>query len=229
MVESELMDDPSLDKREHQKALAGLARLNRFGDAPGMIWDELSGLAKTPGHGGLSILDIATGSGDVPVQLARIARKAGAILSIHACDISEYALGEAKQRATKADVEVTTFTLNAVTDQIPREYDVVMCSLFMHHLPEEAVVEVLYKMKAAARKMVLVNDLLRNRKTYAMAVGASHLLSRSKVVHVDAALSVCAAFSVPEMDALAERAGLKDAVVRPWRFGRMLLKWERER
>ena len=61
----------------------------------------------------------------------------------------------------------------------------------------------MYKMKAAARKMVVVNDLCRSRGTYAMAVGAAHLLSRSRVVHVDSALSVCAAFTVAEMEGLA--------------------------
>lgn len=227
-VESELMDDPSLDRREHQKALAGLARLNRLGDSAGMLWDELRDVAAMPGHGRFSVLDVATGSGDVPVGLASRARKAGVALDIHACDISEYALSEARRRATQAGFDLATFPLDAVRQQIPGEYDVVMCSLFTHHLAEESVVEVLYKMKAAARKMVLVNDLSRSRGTYALAVGAAHVLSRSRVVHVDAALSVCAAFTVGEMESLAERAGLKGANVRLCRPARMLLTWRRD-
>lgn len=223
-----MMDDPSLDKREHDKALAGLARLNCVGDTAGRLWDQVESLARTPGHGGLSVLDIATGSGDLPVKLATRARKSGVSLSIHACDINEHSLGVASARAQKAGVDLKTFPLDVVNQQVPGEYDVVMCSLLTHHLPEDAAVEVLYKMKAAARKLVLVNDLIRDRKTYAMAVVASHVLSRSRVVHIDAALSVCAAFTVTEMESLAERAGLKGAEVRPWQLGRLLLTWKRE-
>ncbi len=88
--------------------------------------------------------------------------------------------------------------------------------------------EVLYKMKAAARKMVIVSDLCRSKGTYAMAVGAAHVLSRSRVVHVDAALSVCAAFTVGEMEGLAERAGLRDAKVKASWPCRLVLTWRRE-
>lgn len=229
VVESELMDDPSLNRREHQRALAGLARLNRASDAAGAIWEEVRGTAATPGHPTLSILDLATGSGDVVVGLAGLARKAGVGLDLHACDISEVALAEARHRAARAGVKIETFPLDVVRERVPGEYDVVMCSLFTHHLAEDAVVEVLYKMKAAARKMVVVSDLCRSRRTYAMAVGAAHVLSRSRVVHVDAALSVCAAFTVEEMAGLAERAGLRDASVRTSWPCRLMLTWRRER
>jgi SAM-dependent methyltransferase len=57
------------------------------------------GTATTPGHPTLSILDLATGSGDVVVRLAALARKAGVGLDLHACDISGVALAEAERRA----------------------------------------------------------------------------------------------------------------------------------
>ena len=41
----ELMDDPALDPAEHRRALAGLARLNRFGGSAGVLWPAVAKLA----------------------------------------------------------------------------------------------------------------------------------------------------------------------------------------
>jgi len=226
--EPELMDDPSLDRAEHGRALAGLARLNRVGGAASILWDAIRPLASTPGHAPVSILDIGTGSGDIPLGLVRRARKAGSTLDIHACDISEYALAEVQQRAQHAGATITTFPLDAVNHEVPGSFDIVMCSLFTHHLDDDDVVNLLYRMRAAARKLVLVSDLVRTAAAYRLAVGASHVVSRSRVVHVDAAKSVRAAFTMAEFVVLAERAGLRGADVSPRWPCRFLLMWRRE-
>jgi 2-polyprenyl-3-methyl-5-hydroxy-6-metoxy-1,4-benzoquinol methylase len=223
------MDDPAIDPAEHRRALAGLARLNQFGDSVGALWEEIGPMAKMPSHAGLNVLDIATGSGDVPVALARLARKAAATLSLAACDVSPTALAAAGKRAEQYGISLATFQLDAIRQEIPGEYDIVMCSLFTHHLEEDQVVDLLYRMKAAARRMVLVNDLVRTSGSYRLAVAGAHLLSRSRIVHVDAAKSMRAAFTVQEFEELAEEAGLSGARVERRRPCRFLLSWRRER
>ena len=80
---------------------------------------------------------------------------------------------------------------------------------------------------ADTARLVLVNDLERSAPNFAMVYAASRLVSRSPVVHVDALLSVRAAFTPGEVRALAERAGLTGAtVVRRWPC-RLLLTRER--
>src|ERR1043165_1324754 len=228
-LEPELMDDPSLDPAEHRRALAGLARLNWAGASAGTLWKSIGPLVQTPAHAGLTILDIATGSGDVPLALARRARKSGLSLTLSGCDISETALAEASRRAKQDGTAFTTFQLDAIQHEIPGEYDVVMCSLFTHHLEESQVVDLLYRMKAAARKMVLVNDLHRSPSSYRLATAAANVLGRSRVVRVDAAKSVRAAFTVPEFEELVERAGLAGATVEATWLSRFLMTWSRDR
>lgn len=229
VIEAELMDDPSLDAAEHRRALNGLARLNRAGASAATLWRSIGPMLRTPGHAGLSVLDVATGAGDVPISLALRARKAGLALSLTGCDISSTALAEAERRARQAGIDFATFQLDAVQQQIPGEYDVVMCSLFTHHLEEDEVVELLYRMKAAARKMVLVNDLHRSPSSYRVATAAAKVLGGCRVVRVDAEKSVRAAFTVEEFEALAERAGLAGAAVEATWLCRFLLTWRRER
>ena len=78
-------------------------------------------------------------------------------------------------------------------------------------------------MAAAAKRTVVVNDLVRSGLNLALVGAASRLLTRSPVVHTDAVLSVRAALTRTELVAMAKRAGLDDCVVAFGGMGRMML------
>ena len=119
------------------------------------------------------------------------------------------------------------FVADAANSSLPNGYDVAMCSLFLHHLTNDEAESFLRKMAAAACQLVLVNDLRRSMTGLALAYVGTRLLSRSPVVHIDGALSVRAAFTLAEVRELAERAGLRGAIVmRQWPY-RYLLTWRR--
>src|SRR5207245_1515284 len=137
------------------------------------------------------------------------------------------ALGHARGRAERAGAAVHFFQWNALGGPLPREYDAVICSLFLHHLEATEAVEVLRRMAASARGMVLVSDLRRSAGGWLLAWLAARLLTTSGVVRVDAPRSVAGAYTVTEAKELAEQAGLNEAVVkRRWPF-RWLLTWRR--
>jgi hypothetical protein len=102
-----------------------------------------------------------------------------------------------------------------------------MCSLFLHHLADDEAKDLLTRMAAAARHLLLVNDLERSTRGLLLAYLGTRLLSRSPVVHVDGLRSVRAAFTRTEVRALAERAGLNGAEVSPRWPCRYLLTWRR--
>jgi hypothetical protein len=102
-----------------------------------------------------------------------------------------------------------------------------MSSLFLHHLDRERAVSLLGRMAQAARRLVLVNDLRRNIGGLVLVGVASHLVTTSSVVHVDAVRSVRAAFTLGEARSLAQDAGLKGATVAARWPCRLLLSWSR--
>ncbi|MBI2481042.1 MAG: nucleotide-binding protein, partial [Planctomycetia bacterium] len=106
-------------------------------------------------------------------------------------------------------------------DDIPEQYDVVMCSQFLHHLTNEDAQAVLRRMKSAATKRVVVVDLERSRANWLQVWFATRVLSRSKVVHFDGPQSVRAAFTVAEFKTLADSIGFASVEIRrkwPCRF-----------
>jgi len=220
---TELMDDPSLDEREHRRALRALACLNALSRADRPVWTAILPLLRqtTPLH----LLDIATGSADVPIRLAARARAAGFDLRIAGCDMSPVAIDAARRRAAAADVDAHFFVGDAIHHEVRAEADVVMSSLFMHHLPEPEIEVLLRRMAGLARSLVVVADLRRTALGLALAAAASRLSTRSHVVHKDAVLSARGALTIPEFGAIARDAGLDDARIVPTWPSRMRLTW----
>lgn len=224
----EIMDDPALDPQHHAAALRGLARLNRAARSSALLWPELREFARRHGETrSLRVLDLACGSGDLPIALARRARKAELPLELSGADISPRAVEHARANAARAGVAVSFQTLDALHDPIPDGFDVLCCSLFLHHLSAEDARRLLARMAAAARLGIVVSDLRRSRRGYLLAWLASRTLTRSPVVHTDALLSVRAAWTPGEVRALAADAGLRGVHVALRWPQRFVLRWSR--
>jgi 2-polyprenyl-3-methyl-5-hydroxy-6-metoxy-1,4-benzoquinol methylase len=220
------MDEPGLDTSRHAHALRGLSRLNWISDSAGVLWPPLAELAQTTREP-LRVLDIATGGGDVPIRLAEKARRAKLPIHFEGCDLNPNAIEYARKKATEKQADVRFHTLDALTQELPAGYDVVMTSLFLHHLEEAPAIELLRRMGQVAGRMVLVNDLVRNYASYLLVYLGCRLVTRSEVVHVDGPLSVRAAFTSAEAREMAAKAGLEGTVVKRRIPCRWLLTWRR--
>lgn len=226
--EPEWMDQPGLDPVLHDQALVGLRRVNRISRTATRLWRPLDYLAKELAGTPLRILDVASGGGDVAIGLAAEARRRNVPVEIEGCDISARAVEYAQAEARRTGMNhVRFFNLNVLEDAFPNKYDVLICSLFLHHLDEADAVRLLSKMAEAAGRLLLVDDLRRTRSGYALAWLGSQLLSRSPIVHVDGPRSVRAAFTLEEAARLADRAGLKGYRIEPHWPQRFLLNWSK--
>ena len=222
----EIMDNPALDAAEHVEALRGLSRLNFVGNNPGLIWPALRDLALQRRQI-IRILDVATGGGDVPLALAKRARKAGLPMEFSGCDISPLAIEYAHSQAAERGLPVEFFEHNVLEQALPGGYDAVICSLFFHHLSWEQAEVLLRRMADACGSLIVISDLNRTTPSMLMTLAASYLFTRSKVVHIDGPRSVQAAFNLLEAKQLAEAAGLKDFQLRSAFPCRFLLTWRR--
>lgn len=217
-VEPELMDQPDLDQAAHRAALHGLTRINRLSlaDRPlrAAIEAELA-----PADAPLRLLDLACGGGDLLAALARHER-----LRLAGCDAGTVALAVTRARLGEAVERLMPCDLLA---EVPEGFDVLTCSLFLHHLDTEQAERFLCRAADAAGRLLLVDDLERGLPGYLLAATVPRLVTRSRIVHVDAVRSVRAAFTVAEARALAARAGLHGAIVRRHWPCRWLLTWRR--
>jgi 2-polyprenyl-3-methyl-5-hydroxy-6-metoxy-1,4-benzoquinol methylase len=216
-LQPEEMDRPDLDAGRHAAALRALERINAVSRSAALYWPAIRDLARCTGRS-VHVLDVATGGGDVPCKLWNKARRAGLPVAVSGCDRSDTALAIACRNAERHRAAVEFFAHDALSGPLP-DCDVLTCSLFLHHLTEDEATDFLRRAAAAARHLLLVNDLRRSATGFAMAHVACRLLTRSPVVRADGPQSVAAAFTLGEAADLARQAGLRDfTLARHWPF-----------
>ena len=156
-----------------------------------------------------TILDLATGGGDVPRAIARRFD-----VQITAMDSNPDILQIARERSTDyANIHFEQHNLLALPYPTA-SFDVVLCALTLHHFAEADVVAILRRIHDIARVGYIVNDLRRNR----VAIWLSKLMARTIITNplarFDAPASCERAFSIGEFRSMAERAGLTNFQVR---------------
>lgn len=227
----ELLDQPGVPEEIHRHALKDLKSVNSICGTGSIAWKTIAPLARSHGSRPLEVLDLACGGGDVLLDVRRRATKAGTALKLTGYDISPTAVEYARRCAASVDTtgacsEIEFRVCDIFTEFPERRFDVVMCSLFLHHLDEERAVALLDMMSRTARRLVFVNDLIRCGWGYAAAQIVLRLLTRNHIVLADGPQSVAGAFTLPEVRRLASKAGLVDPTLRkiwPYRF---LLSWK---
>ncbi len=217
------MDAPDLERARHVKALRALETVNLLSGTAGRIWREVVSLTRDNPRP-LRVLDVACGGGDVAVALQRRADRADLRVEVQGCDRSPVALEHGQRLARDRGVGVHFFEHDALGGALPPDFDLICCSLFLHHLDEPEAVQLLAAL-AATGAAVLIQDLRRTRLGYLTAWLALHALSRSDVARVDGLRSVAGAFTMAEVAALARRAGLAQATLRPCWPQRFTLSW----
>lgn len=207
---SELMDRLDASPAELTRSLADIARLNRIGATHTIRRHVAPFLARLRAGETLRILDVGTGAADIPLALARWARRHGHRMRIVALEVHPTILRYAA-RAVDGTPEVQIVAGNALEAPIrPKSIDVALCSLVLHHLPEEAVVGLFRRLADLARLGFVVSDLRRGRLAWAAVWLATHAVSRNRITRHDGPLSVRRAYTPEELARLARRAGLPD-------------------
>lgn len=203
-AELELMDRPQPVSAELECDLENLRELNRWFGSYALISMFLSRWIK-PGAR-LRIVDLATGSADIPRLVAEYGRKMGAELHIDALDRQSATLEIAKKLSS--NYPEIAFKEGNILEWNPAEpYDLVLCTLVLHHFSEEDAVRVLERCRKLSRRFLLVSDL---RRGWMATLGVRFLTAtmfREPMTKYDARLSAARAFSFAELNLLAQRAG----------------------
>lgn len=155
----------------------------------------------------ISILDVATGSADIPVAISRWARKKG--LNVRIVGLDRHALTAANAKQIAAG-DNTIQILRGDALELPFAdgvFDYVITNMFIHHLDEADAARVFAEMNRVSRRGVIVADLIRDRRAY-LWVSLFTLLANRRLRH-DACVSVRQAFNREEILSLRDLGGIK--------------------
>lgn len=205
----ERMDDPAADREELRAALSYIRGVNRWLGGTGALLRLLrTWSACWPRNRPVRLLDIGTGSGDIPLAARRWADSAGVDLRVTGVDLHQTTLDLARDHVAGATgVELVLADARRLMDLYePGSFDYVHAGMFLHHLPFIEVLTVLRIMDRLARAGIVWNDLVRSRA--ASAAVRLLVLGRPAMVRHDAIVSVRAGFTRTEVEDFAARTGI---------------------
>ncbi len=220
----EMMDRPQPVSAELERDLERIRQLNRFFGSYRLVRHFAQRWIKLGAR--MRIVDLATGSGDIPRLIVDFARRIGAQVEIEAIDRQAATL-EIARKLSAGYPEISYRGANILEWNPIKPYDIVLCTLALHHFSNEDAVRLLRRCRGLSRRFVLVSDLRRGFLLKAGVYLLTALIFRERMTRYDARLSAARAFSFSEMRALAVRAGWQNFGHQKFRFARQAIWLEK--
>jgi ubiquinone/menaquinone biosynthesis C-methylase UbiE len=183
----EILDSDSCSPQEVQRALKTIGRINRWFGGVAATQTMIERVAQAAGVNHFSTLEVAAGLAEVPSIVSQNVACQGITLDVTLLDMAASHLPR-QGRAVVADALRLPFSDSS--------FDLVHCSLFVHHLNPKQLVRFIREGMRVCRQALLINDLVRHPLHLGL-VYASFPIMGSRVAWLDGLTSVQRAY-VPE-------------------------------
>jgi SAM-dependent methyltransferase len=199
----ELLDRGLVTGTELETNLADLVRLNRLPGGRGASLRAVERLVD--GAVGVTVLDVGTGAGDLPLAFAARGWR------VIALDADPAVVSVARARTAEVEgIRVVEGSASALPLD-DASVDVAHASLLAHHLDPAAAIHAFREMMRVARRGIVINDLRRGLVPLLATGVAVATLGRCRTTRHDGLVSVRRAYTPAELDDLLAAAGLRVA------------------
>ena len=205
-LELERLDTGDYTEAEYALWQREMYYINRFLGDTRCLKLEIRDALRESKTGSISILDVGAGSGELLESAREMFTNTSLLVGV---DINRSSVQTVASRADMDAVQADALTLPFADSS----FDIVVCSLFLHHLNDDAAVKLLGEMQRVARLRFVVIDLHRHALAYFLYRTFGRLVLQ-KFSLDDGSLSIRRSFRPDELLALAVRAGVRNAEVR---------------
>ncbi|MBI3089474.1 MAG: methyltransferase domain-containing protein [Candidatus Tectomicrobia bacterium] len=209
----ELIDQPLSSYPELYENLLDIRRYNRWLGGRRFLMRHLAPLLLAEPRRRWTILDLATGSADIPQHLAKWGARRGLRLTCIGLDANALVLRAAREllhgaaRPTSSGLPAAGVRLlRADARALPLRdgsVDVVLCSQALHHFEDGEGRALLRSLARLARRAVIVEDLVRHWLPYRGVQAIVRATTRNRLTRADGPASVRNSFSPAEWRRLA--------------------------
>lgn len=211
----ELMDGDDVDFETFRGCLADLAKVNVLTLAyrPTLAFlDRLRREGRWPRDRPLEILDVGSGYGDMLRVIGRWAARRKLEVRLTGLDRNPGSARAAEQVGGSEDIRWVTEDLFDYRSGA----DVVLSSLFAHHLDDASLIRFVEWQESSARIGWFINDLLRHPFSYHGFGLLANLMRWHPFVRHDGPVSISRAFTPKDWGYILAMAGAREAKVEPW-------------
>jgi 2-polyprenyl-3-methyl-5-hydroxy-6-metoxy-1,4-benzoquinol methylase len=218
--EAELIDGTAYGADELVESLKDLRRVNRWLGGKRALAKHLFPMINALDGKRIRLLDVGTGSADIPEMIVDWARARGLQIEFVVLDLNEIAAREARQQ-TAGYPEIEVVRGDAL--KLPfadGSFDFVLASMFLHHFESPAAAQLLASFARVSRVAFIINDLRRHPLAYYAIKVLSHIFTGNRLVRNDSAVSVLRGFADADLAEIAHAANLRLNIFRhfPYRY-----------
>jgi 2-polyprenyl-3-methyl-5-hydroxy-6-metoxy-1,4-benzoquinol methylase len=216
----EVMDDFSMEGEVLRDALDKIAGINRLLGGNKVTLEGVKQLlsndnAQKP----IRILDVGCGNGDMLRTLAGFARKKHLTFQLTGIDANAFTISHARQLSE--GYENIDFICADIFEEIllEKEYDLILCTLTLHHFKDEEILRLLKGFKEKARLGIVINDLQRSALPYYLFIALCFVFRLNSMSKADGLVSILRGFKKEDLQAYSDQLNFKNTSIRwKWAF-----------
>lgn len=206
------MDDFNFHGHDMKLLLNDLQWVNKWLGGTRISLQGISVLLRSiPKERLITLVDIGCGDGEMLRQCAAFALKKGYTFQLIGLDANAHILEEARSRSKQyPNISFQKIDVFSEEKSVP-EFDIALCTLFLHHFKNEAVDLLLQNLSEKAKVGIVVNDLARSATAFWLFKGIGVLFLKTKIARHDGLVSVARGFTKTELKKISE--GIKATTI----------------
>ena len=215
---TEIMDDFTLEGVLLRDTLDKLEIINRLLGGNSVTISGLKKILKNQSKNKtITIVDLGCGNGDILRDVAQFGRKNNYSFKLTGIDANLAAIDYAKE-LSKDYSELNFKKIDIFSEDFKKEtYDIVLCTLFLHHFKNEELIPFLKTITEKATIGIVVNDLHRHRLAYYLFKFIGFFI-KNEMVREDGLTSILRAFKKKDLENIAKELNVHFSIQWKWAF-----------
>ena len=216
--EIEMMDDFTIEGVVFRDTLDKLEIINRFLGGNKLTIHGLKKLLENQSKNKtITIVDLGCGHGDILRDVAEFGRKKNYSFKLIGID-ANFAAIEYARELSKEYSELSFEMIDIFSEDFKKQsYDIVLCTLFLHHFKNEELISFLKSTIKKATIGVVINDLHRHKLAYYLFKLIGFFI-KNKMIREDGLISILRAFNRKDLENISIQMKVQFSIQWKWAF-----------
>jgi len=206
----ELMDDPDSDPEKLIRTVRQFRLINLLLSRSRRLIKKYILPQMIPGRKeAYRFLDVGAGGCDIAIWFLSICKKRGISVKITCLDYDPRIIAYAEECTRDIpEIEVLGKSVFDLDDE--KSFDFTFSNHFLHHFPNKQIVDILNILNRNTDKVVLMNDLLRSKRSYMAYRIFALLFLHNSFAAYDGSVSILRGFSIEDMTHILSQSNPSD-------------------
>ena len=216
--ETEIMDDFTMKGVLFRDTLDKLEIINRLLGGNKVTINGLKELLKNQSKNKIiTIVDLGCGHGDILRDIAKFGRRNNYTFRLIGIDANIAAIAYAKELSSEYS-ELSFKAIDVFSEDFKKQsYDIVLCTLFLHHFKNNELISFLKTTIEKATIGVVVNDLHRHKLAYYLFKLIGFFV-KNKMIREDGLTSILRAFKKKDLENISKQIKVYFSIQWKWAF-----------